>query len=120
MNTGKTIFSQVMEFLPLYEFRMGFRALCSRNTLANTNNQRDWHIYADFAQVLIHQARELYLEDSFGIDLKDTVYALDSTRNLLPSKPSIICPCASISSCVTKAGSPSKSGSAKRRVVLPV
>lgn len=130
MNTGKTIFSQVMEFLPLYEFRkcvaryqgdykvlsfscmdqflcmafaqlthreslrdietclrfmqpklyhMGIRALVSRNTLANANNQRDWHIYADFAQVLIHQARGLYLEDSFGIDLQETVYALDST-----------------------------------------
>jgi len=130
MNTGKTIFSQVMEFLPLYEFRkcvaryhgdykvlnfscmdqflclsfaqlthreslrdietclrfmqsklyhMGIRAQVSRNTLANANNQRDWRIYADFAQILIHQARGLYLEDPFGIDLKDTVYALDST-----------------------------------------
>jgi Domain of unknown function (DUF4372)/Transposase DDE domain len=130
MNTGKTIFSQIMEFLPIYEFRkcvaqyqgdykvlsfscmdqflcmafaqltyreslrdiesclrfmqsklyhMGIRALVSRNTLANANNQRDWRIYADFAQILIHQARELYCEDSFGIDLKDTVYALDST-----------------------------------------
>ena len=104
MNTGKTIFSQVMEFLPLYEFHkcvqhyqgdykvqsfscmdqflsmafaqltyreslrdiesclrfmrpklyhMGFRGQISRNTLANANNQRDWHIYADFAQVTI-------------------------------------------------------------------
>ena len=130
MNTGKTIFSQVMEFLPLYEFHkcvaryhgdykvlsfscidqflcmafaqltyreslrdiesclrfmqpklyhMGIRGLVSRNTLANANNQRDWHIYADFAQILIHQARGLYLEDSFGVDLQDTVYALDST-----------------------------------------
>jgi hypothetical protein len=130
MNTGKIIFSQVMEFLPLYEFRkcvaryhgdykvlsfccmdqflcmafaqltyreslrdieaclrfmqpklyhMGIRARVSRNTLANANNQRDWRIYADFAQVLIHQARALYLEDSFGIDLENTVYALDST-----------------------------------------
>ncbi len=130
MNTGKTIFSQVMEFLPLYEFRkcvaryhgdykvlsfscmdqflclafaqltyreslrdiesclrfmqsklyhMGIRGQVSRNTLANANNQRDWRIYADFAQVLIHQARGLYLEDSFGVDLENTVYALDST-----------------------------------------
>lgn len=130
MNTGKTIFSQVMEFLPLYEFRkcvvryhgdykvlsfscmdqflcmafaqltyreslrdiesclrfmqpklyhMGIRGQVSRNTLANANNQRSWHIYADFAQVLIHQARGLYLEDSFGVDLENTVYALDST-----------------------------------------
>ena len=130
MNTGKTIFSQVMEFLPLYEFHkcvaryqgdhriknfscmdqflcMGFAQLTyreslrdiqsclrfmqpklyhmgicgtiSKSTLADANENRDWHIYADFAQVLIHQARGLYLEDSFGIDLKDTVYALDST-----------------------------------------
>jgi len=130
MNTGKTIFSQVMEFLPLYEFRKcveryhgnykvlsfscmdqflcmsfaqltyreslrdiesclrcmqpklyhkGIRGQVSRNTLANANNQRDWHIYVDFAQVLIHQARGLYLDDSFGIELANTVYALDST-----------------------------------------
>ena len=130
MNTGKTIFSQVMEFLPIYEFRkcvqryqgdykvqsfscmdqflcmafaqltcreslrdiesclrfmqpklyhMGIRGQVSRNTLANANNQRDWRIYADFAQVLIHQARGLYLEDPFGIELENTVYALDST-----------------------------------------
>src|SRR3989344_4271894 len=130
MNTGKTIFSQVMEFLPLYEFRkcvqryqgdykvqsfscmdqflcmafaqltcreslrdiesclrfmqpklyhMGIRGQVSRNTLANANNQRGWRIYADFAQVLIHQARGLYLEDPFGVELENTVYALDST-----------------------------------------
>ena len=130
MNTGKTIFSQVMEFLPLYEFRkcvqryhgdykvlsfscmdqflcmafaqmtyreslrdiesclrfmqpklyhMGIRGLVSRNTLANANNQRDWHIYADFAQVLIHRARALYLKEPFGVELKQTVYALDAT-----------------------------------------
>jgi hypothetical protein len=130
MNTGKIIFSQVMEFLPLYEFRkcvaryqgdhriknfscmdqflcmsfaqltyreslrdiqsclrfmrpklyhMGIHGSISKSTLADANENRDWHIYADFAQVLIHQARGLYLEDSFGVDLKDTVYALDST-----------------------------------------
>ena len=130
MNTGKTIFSQVMEFLPIYEFRkcvqryqgdykvqsfscmdqflcmafaqltcreslrdiesclrfmqpklyhMGIRGQVSRNTLANANNQRGWRIYADFAQVLIHQARGLYLEDPFGVELENTVYALDST-----------------------------------------
>ncbi len=130
MNTGKTIFSQVMEFLPLYEFHkcvaryhgdykvlsfscmdqflcmafaqltyreslrdiesclrfmqsklyhMGIRGQVSRNTLANANNQRDWRIYADFAQVLIHRARELYLKEPFGIELEQTVYALDAT-----------------------------------------
>ena len=130
MNEGKTIFSQVMEFLPMYEFRkcveryhgdykvlsftcldqflcmafaqmtfreslrdiqaclrskqnklyhMGIRGQVSRNTLSNANNQRDWRIYADLAMILIHRARELYINDPFGIDLKNTVYALDST-----------------------------------------
>ena len=130
MNTGKTIFSQVMEFLPLHEFHkcverysghykvqkfscldqylcmafaqlthreslrdvivclqscrsklyhMGIRSSVSKSTLADTNDNRDWRIYADFAQVLIHQARQLYLKDSFEIDLENTVYALDST-----------------------------------------
>ena len=130
MNEGKTVFSQVMEFLPMYEFRkcveryrgdykvlsftcldqflcmafaqitfreslrdiqaclrskqnklyhMGIRGQVSRNTLSNANNQRDWRIYADFAMILIHRARELYINDPFGIDLENTVYALDST-----------------------------------------
>ena len=130
MNTGKTVFSQVMEFLPLYEFRkcveryqgdykvksfscmdqflcmafaqltyreslrdiesclrsmhsklyhMGIRGQVSRNTLSNANNQRDWHIYADFAQILIHTARRLYLHDPFGVEMENTVYALDAT-----------------------------------------
>jgi len=130
MNFGKTIFSQLMECLPTYEFRkcveryngnhkiksfscwdqflcmafaqltyreslrdiqaclrvaqpklyhMGFRGKVSRNTLANANHVRDWRIYADFAQVLINTARSLYLNDDFGVELKETVYALDST-----------------------------------------
>ena len=130
MNEGKTVFSQVMEFLPMYEFRkcveryrgdykvlsftcldqfpcmafaqmtfreslrdiqaclrskqnklyhMGIRGQVSRNTLSNANNQRDWRIYADFAMILIHRARELYINDSFGLDLDNTAYALDST-----------------------------------------
>lgn len=130
MNTGKTVFSQVMEFLPLYEFRkcveryqgdykvksfscmdqflclafaqltfreslrdieaclrsmqnklyhMGIRGRVSRNTLSNANNRRDWHIYADFAQILIHKARLLYAHDPFAVTLDDTIYALDST-----------------------------------------
>lgn len=130
MNAGKTIFSQVMEFLPLHEFRkcveryqgdykiksfscmdqflcmvfaqltyreslrdiqaclrsmqtklyhMGIRGQVSRNTLANANNQRDWRIYADFAQILIHMARDLYLKEPLGIELEQTVYALDAT-----------------------------------------
>jgi transposase len=58
---------------------MGFRSQVSRNTLSNANNQRDWHIYADFAQVLIHRARALYQDEPFGVELKQTVYALDAT-----------------------------------------
>jgi hypothetical protein len=130
MNTGKTIFAQVMDFLPLNEFRkcvkryqgnyklksfscldqflcmafaqltyreslrdietclrsmkgklyhMGIRSKVSRSTLADANENRDWRIYADFAQVLIHTARDLYLNDDFGVELENTVYALDAT-----------------------------------------
>jgi len=130
MNTGRTIFSQIMDYLPLHEFRkcvkryrghykvqsfccldqylcmafaqltyreslrdreaclrsmqnklyhMGIRAKVSRSTLADANERRDWRIYADFAQVLIDQARRLYADDDFGIELEETVYALDST-----------------------------------------
>jgi hypothetical protein len=130
MDTGKTIFAQVMDFLPVYEFHkcvqrynghykvkyfscwnqflsmafaqltyreslrdieaclrssqrklyhMGFRSNVSRNTLAHANQIRDWRIYADFAQILIGQARRLYVNDSFGVELTQTAYALDST-----------------------------------------
>ncbi len=60
-------------------YHMGFRGRVSRNTLANANRVRDWRIYADFAQVLIVQARELYLSEPFGLDLQETIYTLDST-----------------------------------------
>ena len=130
MNTGKMIFSQLMEFIPWYEFQkcvqrysgdyksrtftcqdqfrcmafaqltfreslrdveaclrsmqsklyhMGIRGKVSRTTLARANENRDWRIYADFAQVLIHSARDLYANDDFGLNLKETIYALDST-----------------------------------------
>jgi hypothetical protein len=130
MNAGKTIFSQVMEFLPMYEFRkcveryhgnrkvlsfscldqflsmafaqltyreslrdieaclrsmssrlyhMGLRSRISRSTLADANENRDWRIYADFAMLLIHRARELYHNEPFGVELAHTVYALDAT-----------------------------------------
>jgi hypothetical protein len=130
MNTPSTIFAQIMDFLPFYEFRkcvrryrgdykirsfscldqflcmafaqltfreslrdiesclrsmrnrlyhMGLRGNVSRNTLAHANETRGWRIYADFAQVLIHQARALYADDDFGLELKETVYAFDST-----------------------------------------
>jgi hypothetical protein len=130
MNTGRTVFSQVMDFLPLREFRqcvvryrgdhklrkfscldqflcmafaqltyreslrdietclramqaklyhMGIRARISRSTLADANENRDWRIYADFAQTLIATAKGLYATENFGVELGATVYALDST-----------------------------------------
>ncbi len=130
MNIGRTVFSQLMDLLPMAEFRrcvaryggdhkvhsfscldqffcmafaqlsyreslrdieaclraveprlyhMGFRSTVSRNTLAHANERRDWRIYADFAQVLIRQARTLYTHEPFSVDLDQTVYALDST-----------------------------------------
>lgn len=130
MNSGRTIFAQIMDYLPAYEFRqcveryagnykvksfscwdqflsmafaqltykeslrdiqaclraakqktyhMGIRGKISRNTLAHANQTRDWRIYADFAQVLIRKARQLYANDSFGIELEQTIYALDAT-----------------------------------------
>ena len=136
MNSGKTVFAQLMKFLPTYEFRqcvrryqgtykvqtfscldqflcmafaqltyreslrdievclrarqeklyhMGIRSKISRSTLANANENRDWRIYADFAQVLIQMARPLYANDDFGVELEQTVYALDSTTiDLVP------------------------------------
>ena len=130
MNKGQTVFSQVMDFLPMYEFRkcverysgnykvqsfscwnqflcmafaqltyreslrdiesflnskanklyqMGLRGRISRSTVAYANETRDWRIYANFAQVLIHLARDLYRGEEFGVELDQTVYALDST-----------------------------------------
>jgi hypothetical protein len=130
MNIGKTILSQLMEYLPQYEFQkcveryqgsykiisfscwdqflcmsfaqltyreslrdiqaclrgnqrqlyhMGFRGRVSRNTLAHANQFRDWRIYADFAHVLIGQARILYAKENFGVELQQTVYAFDAT-----------------------------------------
>ncbi len=60
-------------------YHMGFRSKVARNTLANANSVRDWRIYADFAQSLISIARKLYAEEPFGVDLSNTVYALDAT-----------------------------------------
>jgi len=131
MNTGKTIFSQVMSFIPKYEFEkrikkykgnhrirqfscwdqllsmsfaqltyreslrdieaclnaqpnklyhMGIKGHVTRTNLAHANQKRDWRIYAEFAQVLISQARKLYQDDpEFIVDLNNTIYALDST-----------------------------------------
>lgn len=60
-------------------YHLGIRGKVSRNTLAHANQTKDWRIYADFAQILITRARKLYAEDSFGIELDQAVYALDST-----------------------------------------
>jgi len=130
MNTGKTLFSQLMDCLPWSTFarivaryhgdhwvqtfpcteqyramafaqltyreslrdieaclsaqpgklwHMGFRGPVRRSTLADANQVRDWRIYAEFAQRLIAQARRLYARESLSVDLKETVYALDST-----------------------------------------
>src|SRR5262249_27666048 len=130
MNVGKTLFAQLMDFLPWSTFarlveryggdhrirtltcaeqyramafaqltfreslrdietclsaqtskryHMGFRNPVRRSTLADANETRDWRIYADLAQRLIAQARRLYAGDSLGLDLDNTVYALDST-----------------------------------------
>jgi hypothetical protein len=60
-------------------YHMGFHGRVSRTTLADANECHDWRIYADFAQVLIGIARPLYARDPMGVDLKDSLYALDST-----------------------------------------
>ena len=60
-------------------YHMGIRSRISKSTLADANENRDWRIYADFAQVLIHIARGLYIKEEFAVELDQTVYALDST-----------------------------------------
>ena len=130
MNSGRTVFSQLIGFLPDREFRrcvsrydgdhclrefscgdqyltmafaqltyreglrdieaclrslhgklyhMGFHSRVARSTLADANESRDWRSYADFAQVLIGLARPLYAHDPIGVDLDQSLYALDST-----------------------------------------
>ena len=130
MNQGKTLFAQVMEFVPWTSFArivtryggdsgvrslpctehframafaqltyreslrdieacllanqaklygMGFRSPVKRSTLADANERRDWRIWADLAALLIKRARRLYCNDSFGVELDSTVYALDAT-----------------------------------------
>lgn len=130
MNAGQTVFAQLIDYLPSYEFQkcvaryrgdshgrgfscwdqylamafaqltyreslrdieaclrsmsgklyhMGFRGRVARSTLADANESHDWRIYADFAQVLIGIARPLYAHDPIGVDLDQSLYALDST-----------------------------------------
>ena len=60
-------------------YHMGFREPVRRSTLADANEARDWRIYAELAHRLIAQARELYAGEDLGLELSNTVYALDST-----------------------------------------
>jgi hypothetical protein len=60
-------------------YHLGIRGTVTRSTLADANEKRDWRIYADFAQVLISEARRLYAEEPLDLALKRTVYALDSS-----------------------------------------
>jgi hypothetical protein len=60
-------------------YHMGFRNTIARSTLADANESRDWRIYADFAQALIAIARPLYAHDPIGVELNQSLYALDST-----------------------------------------
>jgi hypothetical protein len=60
-------------------YHIGIRGQVSRSTLADANENRDWRIYCDFAQILIQEARKLYANDDFGLELKETVYALDAS-----------------------------------------
>jgi len=73
-------------------YHMGIGSTIKRSTLADANERRDWRIYAEFAQRLITQARKLYAEEGLGLDLTNTVYALDSTtidlcQSLFPWAP---------------------------------
>jgi hypothetical protein len=60
-------------------YHTGFRGKVARSTLADANESRDWRIFADFAQVLIRIARPLYINDPIGVELDQSLYALDST-----------------------------------------
>jgi hypothetical protein len=60
-------------------YHLGIRSSISRNNLSHVNETRTWHIYADFAQILINKAKTLYANEPLGLDLKSTAYALDST-----------------------------------------
>ena len=70
---------QSREAAPDGTSRMGFRGKVARSTLADANEAHDWRIYADFAPVLIRMARPLYTHDPIGVDLDQSLYALDST-----------------------------------------
>jgi len=66
--------------VPAYLYHMGFRCkTIARATLADANEKRDWRLFADFAQLLIAEARDLYADEDLGLELDNAVYALDST-----------------------------------------
>jgi hypothetical protein len=65
--------------VPEKRYHMGIRATISRNNLSNATQQRDWRIFADFAQILIEKAHELYQHDDYPVKLKAPVFALDSS-----------------------------------------
>lgn len=65
--------------VPSKLYHLGIRGHVSRSTLADANEHRDWRVYADLARVLIGMARPLYAHEPFGMDLDETVYALDAT-----------------------------------------
>ena len=65
--------------VPSKLYHMGIRSSVSRSTLSDANESRDWRIFADFAQALIGIARRLYRDEDFGLQLNETVYALDAT-----------------------------------------
>jgi hypothetical protein len=67
-------------------YHMGVRSGVARNTLSRANERRDWSIYADFAQVLIRIARPLHAEEDLGLDLDNTVHALDALTFQLPDQ----------------------------------
>ena len=69
-------------------YHMGFRQPVRRSTLADANERRDWRIHAALAQRLITQARTLYVDEELGLDLTNTVYALDSTKLWWDVRPS--------------------------------
>ena len=60
-------------------YHLGIRGHVAKSNLADANEKRDWRIYRDFANALIAEARRLYAGDAFGVDLENTVYALDTT-----------------------------------------
>ena len=80
--TGRESLRDIETFLRAMQTKLyhaGIRCQVSRSTLADANENRDWRIYAEFAQVLIGQARKLYAQDDFGVQLEETAYVFDSS-----------------------------------------